>query len=78
MNADPRTMEFTHRWTIDDFEAKTRTFKVGLICLYKRCPYLLETRWGRRLLATSSFWVDSVLLSRSSAKTMLYRVYIKF
>ena len=26
-----RTMEFTHRWTIDDFEAKTRTFKVGLI-----------------------------------------------
>jgi len=22
-------MEFTHRWTIDDFEAKTRTFKVG-------------------------------------------------
>jgi len=24
-----RTMEFTHRWTIDDFEAKTRTFKVG-------------------------------------------------
>ena len=25
-----RTVEFTHRWTIDDFETKTRTYKVGL------------------------------------------------
>jgi len=24
-----RTVEFTHRWTIDDFETKTRTYKVG-------------------------------------------------
>ena len=24
-----RTKDFTHRWTIDDFEQKTRSFKAG-------------------------------------------------
>ena len=27
--AAPRTKDHTHRWTIEDFEAKTRTMKVG-------------------------------------------------
>ena len=55
MNADHRTMEFTHRWTIDDFEAKTRTFKVYLICLYKPCPYPAYNQVGEKIISNEFF-----------------------
>ena len=55
ISTDSRTVEFTHRWTIDEFEAKTRTFKVSLILFISDTDSPPQTKVGEKIISNEFY-----------------------